>query len=319
MCKYTFLLPAYKGAFFDEMLKSIQQQSYKNFKVLISDDCSPEDIKGICTPYLADKRFTYRRNNQNIGGNSLVAHWNMLVEMCDTEYLIMASDDDVYNVDFLKEIDSLVMKHPDVGLFRARTCRIDADGKSFKEDIMYEEYEPQLSFLSSSFSPSRIHCIGNYVFKTATLKAEGCFMDFPLAWYSDDATIFKCSLNGVTNTSHVLFGFRSTELNISNPDSRNVAEKKVIATCAFCEWMSAFLDTIEYEDTPHHVELMDNIRERYRSRAKGMLLWYHYSLDFSSFWRLMTWMRNKGQMLGNIEMAIVAMKWLIRKTLNKCK
>ena len=44
--KYTFLLPAYK--------------------VIISDDCSPEDLRSICEPYLADPRFTYRRNAENL-------------------------------------------------------------------------------------------------------------------------------------------------------------------------------------------------------------------------------------------------------------
>lgn len=44
MCKYTFLLPAYKGRFLDEMLRSIQGQTYTNFKVIISDDCSPEGL-----------------------------------------------------------------------------------------------------------------------------------------------------------------------------------------------------------------------------------------------------------------------------------
>lgn len=49
--KYTFLLPAYKGRFFDEMLRSIQGQTYTDFKVIISDDCSPEDLRSICEPY----------------------------------------------------------------------------------------------------------------------------------------------------------------------------------------------------------------------------------------------------------------------------
>ena len=52
--KYTFLLPAFKGRFLDEMLRSIQGQTYRDFKVIISDDCSPEDLRSICEPYLAD-------------------------------------------------------------------------------------------------------------------------------------------------------------------------------------------------------------------------------------------------------------------------
>ena len=110
MPKYTFLLPAYKGRFLNEMLRSIQGQTYTDFKVIISDDCSPENLKIICEPYLQDSRFTYRCNQENMGSKSLVSHWNLLVDMCDTEYLIMASDDDVYEPQFLEEIDKLTVK-----------------------------------------------------------------------------------------------------------------------------------------------------------------------------------------------------------------
>ena len=45
--KYTFLLPAYKPDFFEEALRSIKDQTYSDFKVLVSDDCSPHDLKSI--------------------------------------------------------------------------------------------------------------------------------------------------------------------------------------------------------------------------------------------------------------------------------
>lgn len=45
--KYTFLLSAYKPDFFEEALRSIKEQTYSGFKVLVSDDCSPHDLKTI--------------------------------------------------------------------------------------------------------------------------------------------------------------------------------------------------------------------------------------------------------------------------------
>ena len=140
MTKYTFLLPAYKGRFLDEMLRSIQGQTHTDFKVIISDDCSPEDLRSICEPYLADSRFTYRRNEENMGGKSLVAHWNLLVSMCDTEFLILASDDDVYEPQFLEEIDRLTLKYPDADLFRARIRIVDENRKKLQTDIEFNEF-----------------------------------------------------------------------------------------------------------------------------------------------------------------------------------
>ena len=90
--KYTFLLPAFKGRFLGEMLRSIQGQTYRDFKVIISDDSSPEDLRSICEPYLADPRFTYRRNAENMGSKSLVSHWNLLVDKSAQEALQQISD-----------------------------------------------------------------------------------------------------------------------------------------------------------------------------------------------------------------------------------
>jgi nicotinate-nucleotide adenylyltransferase len=46
MSRYTFLLPAYKAKYLPEALESIKRQSFQDFEVIVSDDCSPEDIKG---------------------------------------------------------------------------------------------------------------------------------------------------------------------------------------------------------------------------------------------------------------------------------
>ena len=100
--KYTFLLPAYKATYFEETLLSIKNQFYKDFKVLVSDDCSPENLESIFQRAVGDDaRFTFRRNAENMGSKSLVSHWNLLVDLCDTKYLILASDDDVYDLSLI--------------------------------------------------------------------------------------------------------------------------------------------------------------------------------------------------------------------------
>ena len=71
--KYTFLLPAYKATYFEDALLSIKNQTYKDFKVLVSDDCSPEDLEPIFNRTVGDDpRFTFRRNAENMGSKSLV-------------------------------------------------------------------------------------------------------------------------------------------------------------------------------------------------------------------------------------------------------
>ena len=129
MIKYTFLLPAYKPNFLEEALVSIKEQTYADFKVIVSDDCSPHDLKSIFEKTCGDDpRFVFRRNEKNMGGKSLVSHWNLLVDMCDTEYFVMASDDDVYEPTFLEGVDKLTQKYPKVDLIRARCKKINEKG-----------------------------------------------------------------------------------------------------------------------------------------------------------------------------------------------
>ena len=138
--RYTFLVPSYKASFLEEALESIKNQTYTDFKVLVSDDCSPENLKPIYEKVCGnDPRFAFRRNEANMGGKSLVSHWNLLVDLCDTEYLIMASDDDVYEPKFLEEIDALVEKYPKVDILRAKARRTE-NGRLAREDFNLDEY-----------------------------------------------------------------------------------------------------------------------------------------------------------------------------------
>ena len=272
MPRYTFLLPAYKGHFLDEMLHSIQNQTYTDFKVIISDDCSPEDLYSICKPYLSDSRFCYRRNEENMGSKSLVAHWNLLVDMCDTDYLIMASDDDIYEADFLKEIDNLINKYPDVYLYRARTQRIDEKGHALINDIFFEEKVDQLHFIQQLFLPTHTTCIANYCFHTEKLKKENGFIDFPLAWASDEATAMIMSEKGCCYTSKILFGYRRSNINITGKHSdASVSKLKVTALLNFMRWLDYFFKTridILYIQEP---SLPFAIISRIKEQKKGLI------------------------------------------------
>lgn len=245
--KYTFLLPAYKAAFFAEALDSIKKQSYYNFKVIVSDDFSPENLKKIYDSIVgSDSRFVYRRNDVNMGGKSLVSHWNLLVDLCDTEFFIMASDDDVYEPAYLEEIDKLTQKYPDVNLFRGRVKKIDESGLLLIDDILYPELLDQAHFFSQIFSGNYISCEANFCYRTQPFKENAKYVDFPAAWFSDDATHILMSTNGCANTMNIVFGFRSSSINISNSMYNSVeAEKKVLASLYFYKWITDYKNQIE--------------------------------------------------------------------------
>lgn len=254
--KYTFLVPSYKASFFEEALESIKNQTFTDFKVLVSDDCSPENLEAIYNKVCGDDpRFAYRRNEENMGGRSLVSHWNLLVDMCDTEYLVMASDDDIYAPTFLEEIDKLVQRYPHIDLLRAKAVRLEK-GKVSLRDGDIPEYQSQEEFMQYFGVKNMVLCLANYVFKTEILKAMGGFPDFPTAAFSDSATAIYLSRNGIATTKDVLFSFRISNENLSCAKnySKN-AEKGVWANLLFLDWYDQhFHQRYPYDDFAFGIE-----------------------------------------------------------------
>lgn len=311
MHKYTFLIPAYKSMFLDEMLRSIKNQRFSDFEVLVSDDNSPEDLFNIVAPYLDDSRFHYRRNETNLGGNNLVLHWNILIDLCETDYCIMAGDDDVYDDCFLERIDILVSVYPHVNLFRTRTCRINENGERFEEEQIYDEFEDQLKFFANY--NERIHCIGNYVFKTDRLKAINKFVYFPLAWGSDSATALSCSKEGVVHTNEILFFFRRSSINISYANKKDVlmARQKIESTKLFFNWMVKYVDNIQSGKSQINDYLMTKGQIAYRDRIESQITTYYRLLGLKESYKLFIWMIHNGFLSETRRKVSYIVRWLI--------
>lgn len=312
MAKYTFLIPAYKAEFLHEALSSIQNQTYKNFSVIISNDKSPQNLQSIISPFLSDERFSYRENTTNMGRNNLVSHWNLLVDLCNTKYLIMGSDDDVYDVHFLEEIEKLTSKYPQVNLFHARAKCINEKGVTFKKDALYYEYVSQIDYLEQLDYYLHIECMANYVFKTSELKKVGGFVNFPLAWSSDTATTNLLSSNGVVNTKNILFSFRMSGINISSIEKENkeIAKKKFYAYCMYDNYMINLFKTITIEDTLLAKETYNRVIKQHKHRISGLIAYYSSVLSLKEFINYFSTYKKKGYINSSF---IIIKKWIFSK------
>ncbi|MEE1092037.1 MAG: glycosyltransferase family 2 protein [Prevotella sp.] len=310
--KYTFLLPAYKARFFEEALLSIKNQTYRDFKVIVSDDCSPEELKPIYDKVCGDDpRFTFRRNEENMGSKSLVSHWNLLVDMCDTEWLIMAGDDDVYDPTFLDEMNRLSEKYPKVNLLHARARVIDADGEVTKLDSAYDEYVSQIEFLAFLGKIDHIECVGNYVYRTSVLKKQGGFVDLPLAWASDAATNNKMSREGCATSVNFLFHFRMSGVNISSTgnESNQVSKDKIRAVLMFDEDLESLFSSF----------VLNNklLRHQYdvaltsQKMVVSTTLWAHSSiLKFNELTKVIKHLKRRGYIRRRYEVYKLWHRWL---------
>ena len=180
--KFSFVLPAYKGRYLHDSISSILNQDFRDFELIVVDDCSPDPIREIVANF-NDKRLSYYRNEQNIGGKDLVAQWNHCLEYAKGDYVILATDDDLYEPNFLSTFVPLIETYPDVNLFRARILQVNSRNEIKYIDRCYKEYLSPIEF--------RYHLmhgmkggIPQYIFKRSALVEKGGFVNFPKAWAS---------------------------------------------------------------------------------------------------------------------------------------
>jgi len=241
---FSFVLPAYKAQFLKEAIASILSQTYQNFELVIVDDASPEDLESIVSEF-NDSRVRYYRNEQNIGGMDLVKQWNHCLAFATGDYVILAADDDVYDKEFLAEATRLFQKYPDVPLLRAWTQSIDEGGNVLGIDIKCAEYMEIWDFIlvSSHISAG----IGNYIFKKEELLKE-CFINFPVAWWSDWATTINCADKGVLFTDKILYSFRMSGIRVSSCNTKKSILDKVVATNQYSIWLKEKINSIKNEN-----------------------------------------------------------------------
>ncbi|MDR2087639.1 MAG: glycosyltransferase, partial [Dysgonamonadaceae bacterium] len=231
---FSFLLPAYKAKYFRTAIQSILQQTYPHFELIIINDASPENLDEIVREF-SDPRIRYYRNKQNLGQKNLVANWNLCLSYAQSDYVIMASDDDVYEKEFLSEINRLIIRYPDVDIYKARAKKIDENGRILEMDPHFASYSSQIEFMYNR-RKGMISCVPNYIFRTSVLKEKGGFVDFPAAWHSDAATVDGMAQRGIAVTGEILFSFRSSTINISNQQNIQVVYDKLRATVLYDEW-----------------------------------------------------------------------------------
>lgn len=270
--KYSFVLPAYKAAYFREAIDSILSQTYQDFELIIVNDASPEDLDSIVRSY-DDSRMQYYVNRVNIGGQNLVAQWNHCLQYATGEYIILASDDDIYFPHYLEKMDALVQKYPNINVFRPRVQVIDGRGNLTRvygcvnEKITSMEYWYYWTSVGSS--------IGHVVFNKKALLEKGGFVNFPMAWGSDDATILMLGYNGICFESEILYSFRNSGENITSQISKyHTLIKKIEAHRLFYSWIKDLIeryDPMSSYDIFYKIKVQDSLDNLFQSLSLDLI------------------------------------------------
>jgi glycosyltransferase involved in cell wall biosynthesis len=164
----SVVLPVYNGEnFVLEAIRSIQNQTFSNWELIILDDGSLDGSLKICQEQAAsDPRIRVHANGINLG---LAKTMNKLVRLATGQYIAVQEQDDISMPNRLRLEVDLLDVNPDVGLVSGVAAWIDDDG-----EIFY--YYPGRLHQGRLF-PKDMRAMGAYLF------IEGCKVANPACMF----------------------------------------------------------------------------------------------------------------------------------------
>lgn len=287
--KFSVTIPAYKDKYLKETIDSVLAQTYQNYEIVIVNDASPYDLDSIVSQY-NDPRIRYFKNEKNCGAKDVVDNWNICLSHATGEYLICMGDDDKLTPRCLQDFSDLIEKYPKLDLFHARSEIIDDDSNLVS---VLEERPEWESVYSLMYNPRNTH-LGDWLFKTETLRKNGGFYKLPYGWQSDDISAFiAAEKHGVANTKDVGFQYRGNALSISH--DLTCIEDKIEAVRFSVKWRLAFVADkhLDNSEDPKLIELIRRDAILYEHREIDDMVEFDIRKNFWDRSRYWLWNRQK--------------------------
>ncbi|MBN8856800.1 MAG: glycosyltransferase family 2 protein [Sphingobacteriales bacterium] len=133
-CISTFKRPD----FLHQQLTSLLKQTFLYFEIIISDNDPAGSAEAVCNS-MKDPRIRYFRNTENLG---MIKSFNKSIDRSTTEYIVMVTDDDPVDVDFLSFAYSISKDNPGYGIYGGFERKNRAIGEI--ECIEKENFIPEI-------------------------------------------------------------------------------------------------------------------------------------------------------------------------------
>ena len=164
LSELTVIIPMYNAEkFISETIKSLFDQTYKDFKVILLDDCSDDNSIEIAKQIInSDTRFEIIKNDKNLG---YLKSTNILLSLVRTEYCAFWNADDTCDKDrFLLQLRFL-KENLDYDLVGSNCMLMDKDSKPIRR----VKYPSRISLDDFNF------CGSSLLFRTKVIEVSGLY------------------------------------------------------------------------------------------------------------------------------------------------
>ena len=159
--KFSVLMANYNhGKYIAEAIQSILDQTFKDWELVIVDDCSTDNSLEIIKPYLKDGRIRLLKNKVNMG---YIGTLKRLIYESRAEILGILDSDDALTNDAIEVIYDAYKNNPDCGFIYSQFMVCDVNLK------------PMDIGCCRSITPGRTNIHGNYSSAFRTFKKK-CYI-----------------------------------------------------------------------------------------------------------------------------------------------
>lgn len=243
---FSIVMPVYNPPiqFFKAAIDSILHQSYENWELILSDDCStnPEVKKVIKSYQKRDPRIkaVFRTENGHISKAS-----NSGLEIAEGDFIVLMDQDDLIREDALFKVAEVIENKPNTDLVYTDEDKVDEDGHHsiphFKPD-----WSPE-NLLSRNY-------LGHLtVFRASIMKAIGGWrVGFEGSQDYDLVLRFTEQTNNIEHLPEVLYHWRVHQ--------ESAAATEDAKPYAYIAAQKALTEALQRRKTPGTVDFLDGFR-----------------------------------------------------------
>ncbi len=211
----SVLMPVYNvEKYVAQAVESILNQTYRDFELIVLDDCSPDKSSAIIDQY-DDKRIVRYKGTENVGLANIL---NVGIGLARGRYIARMDSDDVSFSNRLQTQVDYLEKHKEIALC---SCGLEKFGT--ENDVWVRETNPEEVKITMMFFSPVLHATA--IWRKEVFENNHLYYDqetFPAEDYDLwSRAIFHCRL---VNIPQILYKYRIHGIQVTKIDDR--AEKR---------------------------------------------------------------------------------------------
>ena len=168
MPKVSIIVPNYNHSkFLEKRLDSIFNQTYKDFEIILLDDCSTDDSLKILNEYVTRPNVSYLIVNKKNSGSTF-KQWKRGIELAKGEYVWIAESDDWATNDFLSQLVKELDEDSQLGIAYCQSYIVDENDNIVCDNLSWTS-DLDDSRWSKVFVNDGINEIESYLCKKNTI------------------------------------------------------------------------------------------------------------------------------------------------------